>query len=46
MEIIVKKRTWFLGWLMPINIKFNGKTIGFVGGYHTRNRRHQREQVN
>ena len=37
MEIIVKRRTWFLGWLMPISIKFNGKTIGSVGGYQTKN---------
>lgn len=36
MEIIVKRRTWFLGWLMPISIKFNGKTIGSVGGYQTK----------
>ena len=36
MEIIVKRRTWFLGWLMPINIEFNGKTIGSVGGYQTK----------
>lgn len=36
MEIIVKRRTWFLGWLMPISIKFNGKTIGSVGGHQTK----------
>ena len=36
MEIIVKRRTWFLGWLMPISIKFNGKTIESVGGYQTK----------
>lgn len=36
MKITVKRRTWFLGWLMPISIKFNGETIGSVGGYHTK----------
>lgn len=36
MEITVKRRTWFLAWLMPISIKFNNETIGSVGGFHTR----------
>src|SRR5699024_10400227 len=36
MEIIVKRRTWFLGWLMPISIEFNSETIGSVGGYQTK----------
>lgn len=36
MEITVKRRTWFLGWLIPLSIKFNRKTIGSVGGFHTR----------
>lgn len=36
MEITVKRRTWFLGCLMPIDINFNRKTIGSVGGFHTR----------
>lgn len=36
MEIIVKRRTWFLGWLLPISIKFNSEIIGSVGGFHTR----------
>ena len=36
MEITVKRRTWFLGWLIPLSIKFNRKTIGSVGGFHTK----------
>ena len=36
MEITVKRRTWLLGWLMPIDIKFNRKTIGSVGGNQTK----------
>lgn len=27
MEITVKRRTWFIGFLMPIHLKFNGKEV-------------------
>src|SRR5699024_2582126 len=36
MEITVKRRTWFLGWLLPISIKCHSKIVGSVGGFHTR----------
>lgn len=35
MEIYVKRRTWYLGWLGSLELKFNGERIGAIQGRST-----------
>ena len=35
MEIYVKRRTWYLGWLSALKLKFNGVKIGTIQGKTT-----------